>query len=502
VRLTAPAALDVTIAPAATVAPPAVRKASAEVIRGAFALISTQPVTWACSLATLVLVPRYLGDDGFGRYAVASAIGVLVGTLASVALPNILTRRIATDPTHAASYAWGSVVVVTICSAIIGFAVLSSIAAFGAQIDLRLATIAIFIALVVSASGILMAVLIGLGRHARYAWSLAASTVASATLGLGALALGGDVIAYASAILVAWIVTTTAIWLSSGLRPARSALDRGLLRQLVVGGLPFLGWNVAARVRADIDVILTGILLQSSVAGWLAAAYRIINVTVFIPTVITTPLLPALSRSKDQPAVYRSVLGDSLATVLLLTVPISAGIFALAPMIPTILGWPAEFQHSVPLIMLLAFQQPLIAVDMVLSAGLIALGRERPWLAVAVAGALFNPLLNLFAIPAAASLTGNGAIGAALVELMTELLFMAGAIRLTPRDLVGRDNLSNAARVVAAGLVMLAVAIPLRPFGPVVALGAGGLAYALSAFALGVLRGRHIKSVRLALRLA
>jgi hypothetical protein len=110
--------------------------------------------------------------------------------------------------------------------------------------------------------------------------------------------------------------------------------------------------------------------------------------------------------------------------------------------------------------------------------------------------------LNLFAIPAAASLTGNGAIGAALVELMTELLFMAGAIRLTPRDLVGRDNLSNAARVVAAGLVMLAVAIPLRPFGPVVALGAGGLAYALSAFALGVLRGRHIKSVRLALRLA
>lgn len=481
---------------------PEARKASTEVIRGAFALISTQPITWACSLAALVLVPRYLGDDGFGRYAVASAIGVLVGTLASVGLPNFLTRRIATDPAHAANYAWGSVLVVTICSSVIGLVVLSGIAAFGKQIDLRLATIAIFVALVVSASGILMAVLIGLGRHARYAWSLAASTVASTTFGLGALALGGDVVAYASAILVAWIVTTTVVWLTSGLRPTRFAFDGGLLRQLVVGGLPFLGWNVAARVRADIDVVLTGILLQSSVAGWLAAAYRIINVTVFIPTVITMPLLPALSRSKDQPAVYRSVLGDSLATVLLLTVPVSAGIFALAPMIPTILGWPDEFQHSVPLIMLLAFQQPLIAVDMVLSAGLIALGRERPWLAVAVAGALFNPLLNLLAIPAAASLTGNGAIGAAVVELMTESLFLAGALRLTPRHLIGRDNLSSAARVVAAGLVMLAVAIPLRPSGPVVAVGAGGLAYVVAAFALGVLRGRHINRVRVALRLA
>lgn len=496
-RLPLPRALATTTEPSSDVS-----RASSDVIRGAFALLSTQPLTWAASLAAIVLVPKYLGDEGLGRFAVASTVGVLVGTLGSVGVQNFLTRVIATEPARASSYAWGSVAVVTICSLLVGAVVLSATAVFGLAIDLWLAAIAIASALVVNSHGVLMATLIGLGRHSRYAWSLAATGVVGTVVGLGTLALGGDAIGYAIAFLVAWTGSTAFVWLTSGLRFTMSALSPALLRQLVIGGLPFLGWNVAIRVRADIDVVLTGILLQSSVAGWLAAAYRMINITVFIPAAITTPLLPALSRCKSQPAVYRSVLGDSLATVLLLTVPVSAGIFSLAPAIPTILGWPDSFQHAVPLMMVLAFQQTLVGVDMVLATGLVALGLERRWLRIAVAGALFNLLLNLLAIPVAASLTGNGAIGAAIVEVATELLFLAGAIRLTPRHLLGRDNVSNAARIAAAGIVMLAVTLPLRPYGLVLALVAGGVAYLGSAFAFGVLGRRHINSVRLALGLA
>jgi O-antigen/teichoic acid export membrane protein len=478
------------------------KRTNSEVIRGAFALLSTQPLTWAVSLATVALVPRYLGDDGLGRFAVASTVGVLVGTLGSVGVQSLLTRLIATEPALAATYAWGGVAVVTICSLLVGGLVLSATVVFQLEIDLWLAAIAIVTALVLGVNGVLMATLIGLGRNARFAWSLAAGSIVGTVVGLGTLALGGDAIGYALAFLAAWSGSTAFVWLAGGPRFTISALNPALWRQLVVGGLPFLGWNIAIRVRADIDVVLTGILLHSSVAGWLAAAYRIINITVFIPAAITTPLLPALSRSKSQPDVYRSVLGESLSTVLLLTVPISASIFALAPSIPTLLGWPETFHRSIPLMQLLAFQQTLVGVDMVLATGLVALGLERKWLAVAAAGALFNPMLNLLVIPIAASLTGNGAIGAALVELATELLFLTGAISLTPRHLLGRDNLSSAVRIAVAGVLMLAVTLPLRPYSLIFALGCGGVAYLASAFALGVLGRRQINSVRVALRLA
>ncbi|HEY6202687.1 MAG TPA: oligosaccharide flippase family protein [Candidatus Limnocylindria bacterium] len=483
--------------------PATARQTGVQVTRGALALLTTQPITWASSLATAVFIPRFLGDDGLGRYAIAWAVASFIGTISTLGIPALLQRRVATDPERASSYAWAAVAVTTGCWFALAAGLLGGVEIFGVQaFDLRLLPIAIGAALVGSIFAVLTAVLNGMGRHSRYAWSLAGATIANTTASLGTLALGGGVLGLALAILITQSITVVVLWSTSGLRFTRGAFDLSLLRQLVVGGLPFLGWNIAIRVRADIDVILTGILLQSSAAGWLAAAYRIIGVAVFVPTIITTPLLPALSRNKIRPEIFRTLLGESLATVLLLTVPISATVFAMAPLIPGLLGWSDGLQNAVPLMMVLAFQQTLVGADMVLGTALIALGLERRWLGVATIGAVFNPTLNLLAIPVAQSLTGNGAVGAAVVELATECLFLAGALRLLPRGLLGRENIGHAARIVCAGGVMLAALLLVRPYGVVPALACGGAAYAAAATAFGVLGLRHVRAVRSAVGLA
>ena len=333
------------------------------VTRGAFALLSAQPLTWATSLASAVLVPRYLGDAGLGAYAVAWTIGVFVGTLVTFGLPSVLTRKVASQPALSATYAGGGVVIVTAFAIPISLALFVVIGAGGrGGIDLALVSLGVATAVVLSVQSVLMAVLVGLGRNARYAWSLAAAGVFTTVVGLATLAVGGDAHGFAVAIFSSWAISTLVLWRTSGLRFTRAALAPALLRELAVGGLPFLGWNIALRVRADIDVVLVGVLLQSNVAGWLAAAYRIINITVFIPTVITTPLLPALTRAKRQPEAYRSLLSDSLATVLLLTVPVSASVFMLAPVIPSLLGWPDSLQQAIPPMMILAFCQFFVLV--------------------------------------------------------------------------------------------------------------------------------------------
>ena len=473
----------------------------AGVARGALALLGTQPLTWAASLATVALLPRYLGDDGLGRLAIAFTIGAVVGTVGSLGLPNFITRRVATDPVHGATYAWSAMVVVASVVSLLGACVLLAVMALRSpSIDIPLTAIMLGGAVVFALQGIAVSVLIGLGRNARFALTLAASTVLGTAAGLGILLLGGGVHGYAGLMVVASGVATALMWRSSGLAFTRAALAPRLVRELIHGGFPFLVWNVVLRVRSDIDVVLVGLLLRPGIAGWLAAAYRIIGVTVFIPTVITTPLMPALSRSRADPDVYRSLLRESLATVLLLTVPVSASIFALAPVIPAFLGWPESLNNSVPLMMILAFQQTLVGVDMVLGVSLVALGLERPWLRVAMLAAIFNPVMNLIAIPLSQSLTGNGGIGAAIVELATEAIFLAGAIRLTPRHLLGGESVVAAGRALAAGFVLLFVATLLRGSGPVIALIGGGAAYAVAAFALGAIRPRQLRALQLALR--
>lgn len=478
-------------------------QSAAHIARGAFASLSTQPFTWATSLASVVLVPRLLGADGLGRFSIAWTIGSMAGLVAAGGLRPFITRRVATQPESAATYAWAGFVVTAVSSVCMAALTLPVITLFAdPAIDISLVAMALFGALLWSAQGIITGVLMSLGRHTRYALSSASFTIVGTSAGLTALLLGGGPHGYGLALLAGWSTMTVVLWYGSGLRITRSAVQPRLFREILFGGVPFMSANLALSVRGESDVVLTGLLLQPGVAGWLAAAYRIINITVFIPAALATPLLPALTQARGLPGRFRAILSGSLATTLLLVVPVSGTIFALAPIIPRVLGWPAELEHSVPLMRILAFQQVLIAVDMMLSIGLIALGLERKWLRVAIAGAVFNPALNLAAIPLAQLLTANGAVGAAIVEVVTETLFLGGALILMPRGMLGRPELANAGRVLICGLVFVGTVTALLPIGWILALGAGGVTYAVLAALLGLLRIRQLRDLRVALRAA
>lgn len=464
-------------------------------------MLSTQPLTWAASLAAIVLVPRILGDDGLGRFAIAWALGAYVSLVASLGLPTYVTRHVATEPAKAATHAWGAVVLMTLTSIPLVVLVVAAFAILRpTTVDVWLTLAGMSVTFVWSIQGILLAAFVGLQRHAHYAWWAASASVFVTGAGLIALVATRDLHTYAGAILIATVAATTVQWALSGLRFTRASLAPQVLKQLLAGGLPFLWWNVALRVRDNADVVMTGLLLRPGVAGWLSAAYRIIGVTVFIPTVITTPLLPVLSKMRDRPAEYGAVLRQSVSTVLLLTVPVSATIFAFAPSIPDLLGWPVDLRPAVPVIMILAFQQVLIGVDMVLATGLIALGRERQWLRIALVASLFNIGLNLIAIPAADAIIGNGAVGAAVVEVATELLFLSFAVSLTPRGLLSATLLPRAFRTAGCGLILVAIVSILRPQGLALAFAAGVVAYLIAALATGVVRPADIRAVRLALR--
>ncbi len=472
----------------------------AHVTRGVFAFLSTQPFTWASSLAIAVLVPRYLGAAALGTYGVSWNIAQFVGDLTSFGLKNLLTRRVATEPSQASRYATAAVAIAMTGALTVSVLIVCALLVIDRdQPDDTVTAIALCLGLFTTIQTLIQAYLIGVGKNAKSAWSLAGAQVFAAALGIATLVLGGGLYPYAVAGLVGGVLSTAVILRASGLHFDRSALVPRFMRELAISGLPFLGWNVALRIRGGIDVILAGLLLDASVAGWLVAAYRIIGVIAFIPTAVTAPLLPALSRNKGR-AEFRTLLGMSLSTVILLTVPVSATIFALAPLVPAVLGWPDSLQNAIPVMQLLAFQQPLVAVDMVLGTGLVALGLERPWLRVAIAGAILNPLLNLALIPLAQQVLANGALGAALVELTTELLFLAGALRLTPRGMLGWEAIRSAVQVVVAGIALVVVATLLRPYGFGIAFLGGGAAFAATAFALGVLRLQQLHAVRLALR--
>jgi O-antigen/teichoic acid export membrane protein len=454
--------------------------ARSRIAHGALALLSTQPLTWAASLMLAVALPHYLGGRALGEYTTAFTIAGLVGILASLGVPTYLVRSVATTPRDAAANVGGSIVLIVSLTALTTV-LLSALSPF-----LHLPVSSEILALVLAGSAIagaqlvVFSQLIGQERHVLFAWLNAGGVLLGAVAGVAALAAGWGLIGLIGVTTFIAIAHFGITWHLSGATLRRDSFALHLWGELARGGMPFLGWNLALRIYGEVDKLLLALIVPTAVVGWYGAAYRIIGIPVFVPTLITTPLLPALSRQVDDRVHFTRTMRRATVWVLLLTVPISAAIVVAAPAIPGILHWPVEFRGSVPLMMILALHQPFVAVDMVLATGLIALRRERKWLIAGLAASVFNVALNLILIPVFQRSFSNGAVAAAIITDATELLMCAGALVLLPRDLLGKETAATCGKILLAGVVFWLTSTALRAAPLPLSVAAGGASFLLA----------------------
>jgi O-antigen/teichoic acid export membrane protein len=279
-------------------------------------------------------------------------------------------------------------------------------------------------------SHLLSAVFAGQERFRGLAAITAGGSVVSSCAGLAVVALTRNAVGYVAVSCLTSAAVGIVMWQMSHLKFNRTALDIGLWKRLVGGGLPFLGWSLVLRVYGQSDNVLLAFLSTEAAIGWYAAAYKIISIPLFVPALISAPLLPVLSRCASDHAAFQRTLRRSILAAMLVVIPLSVLLIALAPVIPGLLGWPGAFQNAVPLMMILALHEPIVAADIMLGTALVALRRETPWLWVGVVAALFNPAANLVLIPFFQHSAQNGAIGAAIVTVLTEMVMLGGALLL------------------------------------------------------------------------
>jgi len=384
----------------------------------------------------------------------------------------------------------------------IGALLVAAISLFFAAsfIDVRLLYIALISVVTAPAQAALMSFFRGREQHVLYAWANAGQVVVVTVGGVLALVAGMDVRAFALISAALSALSTLACWKLAGFWPTLPSIDLTFLRELqqfIRGGFPFLMWNISSIVYATSDRVLLGFFVAPSEIGWYSAALRIVGVTIFIPTIIVAPLFPALSRSVCEPSALRRAVAQTFRLSLVLTVPLSAGIIAIASALPAVLGWPTDFANAVPLMMILAVHIPIVAIDMVLATVIMAIGRESRWVRVGLLAAPFNIGLNLIAIPLTEQLFGLGVVGASITTVLTEILMFFGALIVLPKNLLDPRLVSYTLRVVGAGLATWLAATAALPLGLPVAVIAGAIAYPL---VLVLVRGIDLDDARYVLQ--
>jgi O-antigen/teichoic acid export membrane protein len=424
-------------------------------------MLFSQAAMWGVSIATLLIAPRFLGEHAFGQLSFVIVYISFFDLVANMGTNTFLVKAIARDTDSVGRYLVNALVLKVLMTLF-----LTGIA-FGLAVilhmpDTTMLLIAAYsLGLLLNVIGTTIgAALTGLQLMAGLArWNLIQSYVG----GIASLAIlvnHGSLFTYALVFNAAFIISIPPnlrrVW--PHIRKSHT-VDERLWVEILKGGFPFFILAALLVVYGTIDIPLLQAMTGSEEVGWYALAYRWVSVPAFFAAVVATTFFPALSAAGVHvtPA-FTSLANKALRFTVFIATPAAIGIALIAePFISLLYG--GQFQQAVPLMRILALHIPIVSLDIVLGSVAMASDRQRQWVMVSVAAAVFNPLLNLVAIPQSQRLFDNGAIGAAVVTVLTELMLMVGAIALRPKGVLDKATVSGLVRIGLASATMVPVVL-------------------------------------------
>ncbi|HEU0168941.1 MAG TPA: oligosaccharide flippase family protein [Chloroflexota bacterium] len=466
-------------------------------------LLSSQVVTSLLGFLTVLLLPVYLGDVGLGRLAFAQSVCTVLGALTVAGTNLYIVREVAIDRRRSSELLAAGLVLRAPLWAIFAFAVWAFLNFRGTSRDAMLVLGALLaVTLVNVLNGVFASALQGLEQMRWRSVAAVASSVVVLVVGLPLLLWTRSPFWFCAALLAGALVglgINAAYFVGRGLTLALP--PRAAYRQLAIGAAPFLALAVSQGFYSQIDTILTGLLTNEATVGWFAAAARLGTAVLLVPVVMTSALFPVMSRlATTQPAAAFESMRRMLQTVLLMAMPLAAGLSAIGSPLFAFLHYPSSFSHSVPILIVLSASWILTAVVMVLGCAVIASGRQRAW-AVASLGLLgLFGVLNLALIPLAQWLWANGGIGGALANFFGELAFVIVALTLVPGRVFGWRDAGYAGRVILASLLMVVVVLASSGWWLPLSIATGAVAYVLFSVALKTLTPADAKLVLRLLR--
>jgi O-antigen/teichoic acid export membrane protein len=146
--------------------------------------------------------------------------------------------------------------------------------------------------------------------------------------------LGGSIIASLSVLPIIALLQFIAVryFLKKKIGESLISFSLPVLKETFLHAFPYGISDLSAQLFGRIDVVLLGFLLSESSAGIYNVGYRVVFFLYFIPKYSSITLFPIASRlyheSKDG---FRQMYNRSLNMMIILGLPLSAGLYLIAP---------------------------------------------------------------------------------------------------------------------------------------------------------------------------
>lgn len=459
--------------------------------RNAAAQLGARVLGIAAQAVGLVLVARELGPADYGFFALVSSLTLMCAVVADWGLLLIGTRMASTRPEatdRIVAVAFG----LRLGFSVLGIAVLFALSFAGSDSrEVHLGALVAGLSFIPGAWFSVGHIRAQLDlKMERIAVPAMAGSVAALAWMLVTLQMGGGIVALAGSFVASSTVSAlVCAAMTPGGLPLRWVRDRALASEILRGSTPLALSLICVTIYFYVDALLLARLSTTRELGLYDAAYRFVQVGVFVPGVIVSSVYAVASElaARDRERMRRFV--RELLSVVALVAPLPVLLLAIAPEDLTVLLYGRPFADAAGPLVPLAFAVALMTFSGVVGPLIVALGFERATLAISLAAVVVNVGANLALIPPL------DARGAAIATVVTEIAVLVPAGIILQRATGMRLDGLHLAKVSVAALAGAGV-VWLLPGPVVVRLGAGALAYAGLLVLSGALGRRQLELTR------
>ena len=464
------------------------------IARNAGVLFLSQLITWSLTLLLTIFLPRYLGPVNSGKFVFASALWAVAGVLITFGMDTYLTKEIARRADKVTEL-YGLSMVLRVVLYLVGFlGVAAFLYLFNYPLDTALVVFIIGISyLFWQFMGATQASLQGLEQMHYISLGYIAGKATSTLLSIVLLLLGADVYVIAAvAVLGAFVNFAVEFFFLRRLATLHLKFDFTRAKNMLRSSFPYLMSGLFLVAYGQVDVIIISLLVNEQTIGYYGAASQLFGTSFFIPTVFIAAVFPVLTRMyADTSDSLPRLVRRSFDLLVILSIPIGLGLFALAPQLVVLLFGP-EFAPSGPILSVLGLVLIVTYLNMLIGQFLISMDRQNRWTVVMAVATVATIPLDLVLIPWCQATFGNGGIGGALSFLITEIGMFVFGLGLLPANSLDRGNAWLATRAMFAGIVMAIAAWLLRDLFIVIPIVVGALVYSGLALLLRVVSADDI----------
>jgi len=216
---------------------------------------------------------------------------------------------------------------------------------------------------------------------------------------------------FASLALCSFISSVLALYLAKKMTDFDFRLDKAILHRLFWESLPTGAFLIVFSIYNRIDTIILQAIKGPEAVGYYGLAYKVHDNLILIAAYLMNALFPIISKAKNEE--LKKIYQEVFSLLLGLGIIITLSVLLFAPFVIYLIAG-SQFGQSVIVLRILIFATAISFLNHLTGYTLIAVGRQKISLLIAVMALVLNIGLNLILIPVLSYL------GAALVTIATE----------------------------------------------------------------------------------